>query len=59
MTKDQVRSVLEAQPEEVDVNAFLEELILQEKLAAGEADIAAGRVVSHEEAKHRLARWTE
>ncbi len=59
MTKDQVRTLLEAQPDEVDVNAFLEELILQEKLAAGEADLAAGRVVSHEEAKQRLARWTE
>ena len=57
MNKSSVEAILQAQPDDVDVDAFLEEVLLREKLEAGEADIAADRVVPHDEVKKRLGRW--
>ncbi len=54
MDKASVRAILETQPNDVNVDAFLEQLVLRQKIEGGEADIEAGRVVSNDEAKKRL-----
>jgi prevent-host-death family protein len=46
----------------VDVQTFEAQqrrIELLEAIARGERDVAEGRVVSHEEAKRRLARWLD
>lgn len=46
----------------VDVETFelqQRRIDLLEAIARGERDVAEGRVVSHEEAKRRLARWLD
>jgi len=46
----------------VDVETFelqQQRIKLLEAIARGERDVAEGRVVSHEEAKRRLARWLD
>ncbi|MEO7673232.1 MAG: type II toxin-antitoxin system prevent-host-death family antitoxin [Pyrinomonadaceae bacterium] len=46
----------------VDVETFelqQRRIELLEAIARGERDVAEGRVVSHEEAKRRLARWLD
>ncbi|MAT68448.1 MAG: hypothetical protein CMJ58_02890 [Planctomycetaceae bacterium] len=55
--KQTIKSLLDSFPEDVDLDAFLEQVILLEKLEIGERQIAAGNVVNHEQAKKRLARW--
>lgn len=57
MQKQTIKSLLDSFPEDVDLDAFLEQVILLEKLEIGERQIAAGNVVNHEQAKKRLARW--
>lgn len=59
MNKDSVQDILDGQTDPIDVDAFLEQLILRQKIEQGEADLAAGRVVNHEDAKKRLSRWLE
>ncbi len=59
MNKEVVRELLEAESDPLDVDAFLERIVLQQKIEAGEADIAAGRTVEHGDAKKRLGRWLE
>ena len=46
----------------VDVESYeglLSRLVLLEGIARGERAIAEGRVVSHEDARKRLSRWTD
>ena len=57
MQKTQILEILDGLPDDVDVDAFLEEVLLREKLEAGEADVAADRVVPHDEAKKRLGQF--
>ena len=57
MQKASLQSLLDAFPEEVDLDEFLEQALLQRKLELGEQQIASGEVVEHEQAKQRLARW--
>ena len=57
MQKEKVQQVLDTFPSDVDVDAFLEKVYLQRKIETGEQQIAAGEVVSHEEAKKRLDKW--
>jgi predicted transcriptional regulator len=57
MQKEKVQQVLDTFPNDVDVDAFLEKVYLQRKIETGEQQIAAGEVVSHEEATKRLDKW--
>ena len=57
MQKEKVQQVLDTFADEVDVDAFLEKGYLFRKIEAGEAQIAAGDVVAHEDAKERLQKW--
>jgi hypothetical protein len=55
--KDEVLEMLRQMPDEVDVEELIYRLYLLEKLAAAEADIAAGRTLSAEEVKAQTASW--
>lgn len=56
ITKASLETFLEDLPEQVDTEEVMYRLYLLEKIEAGEADIAEGRVLSHEEAVQRLTR---
>ena len=55
MEKSKVQQVLDSQPDQFDVDAFVERLYLLEKIEIAEAQIARGEVVAHDEAMQRLA----
>jgi len=55
--KDEVLEMLRQMPDEVDVEELIYRLYLLEKLAAAEADIAAGRTLSAGEVKAQTASW--
>jgi predicted transcriptional regulator len=57
MQKQRVQQVLDAFPEDVNVDEFLEKVYLLQKIEAGERQIEAGETVSHEDAKKRLKKW--
>jgi hypothetical protein len=56
MRKETIRHVVEALPDEVDVDALVEKLYLLRKLEAAEEQLADGQGISHEDAKKRLQR---
>ena len=49
---------LQRMPETATLEDICEELAILTAIRRGEADIAAGRVVSHEEVERRSAAWT-
>ena len=57
MQKERVLQVLDTFQDDVDLDSFLEQVYLMEKIEVGEKQIAAGEVVSHETAKQRLQKW--
>lgn len=59
MQKEKVLQVLETFQEDVDLDSFLEQVYLMDKIETGEKQIAAGEVVSHESAKQRLQKWLD
>ena len=60
ITKAKLETFLVDLPEQVDVEEVMYRLYLLEKIEAGEADIAEGRVLSHDEAVQRLTRkWRQ
>ena len=59
MQKHSIQQVPDKLPDEVDVQVLLDQIILLEKLEAAEQRLRAGDVVSHEDAKVRMAAWLE
>lgn len=60
ITKAKLETFFEDLPEQVDTEEVMYRLYLLEKIEAGEADIAEGRVLSHDEAVQRLNRkWRQ
>jgi hypothetical protein len=59
MQKEKVLQVLETYQEDVDLDSFLEQVYLMEKIETGEKQIGAGEVTSHESAKQRLQKWLD
>lgn len=60
ITKAKLETFLEDLPEQIDTEEVMYRLYLMEKIEAGEADIAEGRVLSHDEAVQRLKRkWQQ
>jgi hypothetical protein len=57
MDKKRVEQLLAEESNEIDVEAFAERLILLDKLARGERQLAAGQGVPHEQAKQKLGAW--
>lgn len=56
--KQKALQVLGTLPEDATYEDLQEEVRILAALEEGEADIRDGRVVSHDEAKRRLAQWT-
>jgi hypothetical protein len=57
MHKEEVLELVRQLPDEVDVEEVIYRLYLREKLAADEADIAAGRTLSPEEVREQARTW--
>ena len=58
MTQKQIaRDVIDRLPDDASLEDIMQALYFREMVERGLEDIAAGRVVSHEEAKRRLSRW--
>jgi hypothetical protein len=55
--KEKVRQVLDDFPEEVDVDALMEKLLLLEKIETAERELANGEGIPDEEIETRLAQW--
>ncbi len=55
--KQLVREALDRMPETATLEEVIEELAILAAIQQGEADIAAGRVVTHEEVVRRSAEW--
>ena len=55
--KQLARAALDRMPETATLEEMSEELAILAAIRQGEADIAAGRVVSHEEVIRRSAEW--
>jgi hypothetical protein len=59
MHKEEVLELVRQLPDEVDVEEVIYCLYLREKLAAAEADIAAGRTLSSEEVREQVRTWRQ
>jgi hypothetical protein len=57
MEKTKVQQVLDSEPENLDIDAFMERLHLLHKIEVSEAELSAGKGIPHEEVKQRLAKW--
>jgi len=55
--KDKVRQVLDAFPEEIDVDALMEKLYLLQKIETAEKELADGEGIPDEEVEQRLGQW--
>jgi hypothetical protein len=55
--KERIREVVEALPDDVDVDSLIERLYLLRRLELAEEEIAAERLVDHEEVERRIANW--
>ena len=57
MQKEKIKEVVDRLPDEFDVDAFFDEVILLERIEAAERRLANGEGVSHDEAKNRMGKW--
>mgnify|MGYP007112210852 CR=1 FL=1 len=57
LDKKTVLRALKSLPDRFNADDAIDRIIVLEKIAAGIADSEAGRVVSLEEAKKRMAKW--
>ncbi len=55
--KEAVRRMLEGLPDDASLEDIQYHIYVREKIERGLQDAKAGRVVSQEEAKRRVARW--
>jgi predicted transcriptional regulator len=55
--KQQVQDILENLPEDASLEDIQYHIFVRQKIELGLADVAAGRVISHEEVQRRLAKW--
>jgi hypothetical protein len=59
MHKEEVLELVRQLPDEVDLEEVIYRLYLREKLAAAEADIAAGRTLASEEVREQARTWRQ
>jgi predicted transcriptional regulator len=55
--KDQVEEILKMLPESASLEDIQYHIYVRQKIAQGQEDVEAGRVVSHGEVRRRLAKW--
>jgi predicted transcriptional regulator len=56
-TKDRMISIIQQQPEDSSYDEILRELAFGRMIERGLEDSDAGRVISNEETKSRIAKW--
>lgn len=59
MEKARIQEVVDALPDKVDMDELIERLYLLQRLELAEEELAAGKVVDHEEVERRFAPWLE
>ncbi|HUP24607.1 MAG TPA: hypothetical protein VNB06_16900 [Thermoanaerobaculia bacterium] len=57
--KDRIRKIVEEQPDDSSFDEILKEIAFVRMVDRGLADSDAGRTVSHEEVKRRIAEWRQ
>ena len=57
MDKTRVQEILDQQPDELDLDEFLERLYLLRKIESAEAELSRGEGIPHEQVRQRLAPW--
>jgi predicted transcriptional regulator len=57
--KDELRKILDTQPEDSSTEELVRELAFHVMVQRGLADADAGRVISNEEMKHRIQSWAQ
>jgi hypothetical protein len=57
ISRAEVIELIRQLPEQVEIEDLIYRLYLREKLAAAEADIAAGQTLSAEEVRAQAASW--
>ena len=55
--KAEIMEIINQFPNDADIEELIYRLYLREKLAAAEADVAAGRTLSAEELREQIATW--
>ena len=55
--KDQIKQILESQPEDSTYDDILRELAFKSMVNRGMADAASGNVISNEEMKEKIKGW--
>ena len=55
--KQSAVKIIEQLPDEASYEDIMDRLLFMQKVDAGLEDIRQGRVITHEEAKKRLAMW--
>lgn len=56
-TKDEVRKILDELPDDVSIEEIQCRIEVRQKIRRGLEDVAAERLLSHEELKKRMSRW--
>lgn len=57
VVKEIVEEILEQLPDDTTLEEFQYRLFVRQKIEQGLADVEAGRVISHDEAKQRMQKW--
>ena len=57
MKKDKALEAVKAMPNEFEVDALLEKLVLIEKVERGLKDIKEGKTFTHEQVKKKIKKW--
>jgi hypothetical protein len=57
--KDQIIQAIQRLPDDIDFRDVAEEIALLSAITEAEEDIAAGRLISNEQMRARIAKWTE
>ena len=59
MGKNRILEVVEALPDDVDLDLLIEKLYLLRRLELAEEEIAAGKLIEHDDVEKRFASWLE
>lgn len=57
IAKDQIKDILESQPDDSTYDELLRELAFKRMIEKGLADAKTGKVISNEEMKQRIRTW--
>ena len=57
LTKEKIKTTIDALPDNFTIEDIIEELIVLDKIEQGLKDVKEGKVYTTEEAKKRLDKW--